>query len=334
MISIIVPVYNVEKYLCKCLDSLLHQIYQDFEVIMVDDGSQDSSGKICDKYAENYSHFQVIHKKNNGLGMARNTGMEYATGEYILFIDSDDYLDDDFLVKIYDTLKSNNCDTCKTCFRRINEKGIKSIENQILNEVIYKDEDITKKLLPRMIGSSPTIKDAIPMSVCCTIYSMDIIRKYELKFVSEREWISEDILFNIQYYSVAQKVILSNYIGYNYRVNMNSLTTTYKKNRFEKSILMYLKEQELLKNMGLLETCQYRLDRQFFIYTKMSLEQMKNSELSKRNKINEIKYICNSEILRNIIKEYPIQKLGIKHKIFLYMLKNKMTYFLYLLMCK
>ena len=112
MISIIVPVYNVEKYLCKCLDSLLHQIYQDFEVLMVDDGSQDSSGKICDKYAENYSHFQVIHKKNTGLGMARNTGMEYATGEYILFIDSDDYLDDDFLVKIYDTLKSNYCDTC------------------------------------------------------------------------------------------------------------------------------------------------------------------------------------------------------------------------------
>lgn len=104
LISIIVPVYNVEKYLRHCLDSLLKQTYKNIEVIMIDDGSKDSSGQICDEYANKHENFCVIHKKNAGLGMARNTGLEYVHGEYITFLDSDDYLESaalNFYIEIF-----------------------------------------------------------------------------------------------------------------------------------------------------------------------------------------------------------------------------------------
>ena len=89
-ISIIIPVYNVEKYLRECLDSILAQSYKDFEIILADDGSTDSSGNICDEYSMKYENIKVLHKNNNGLSSARNAGLDIAQGEYILFIDSDD----------------------------------------------------------------------------------------------------------------------------------------------------------------------------------------------------------------------------------------------------
>ncbi len=109
--SIIVPVYNVEKYLPKCLDSLINQNFSDYEIIIVDDGSPDGSGKIADAYAEKYSSLiSVIHQKNKGLGGARNTGIDKAKGEYLCFIDSDDWVADNFLTRLDEELNKNDLD--------------------------------------------------------------------------------------------------------------------------------------------------------------------------------------------------------------------------------
>lgn len=97
LVSVILPVYNVEKYLIKCLDSVIRQTYQKLEIILVDDGSTDSSGKICDDYANKDGRIKIFHKKNGGLSDARNYGIERSTGEYLAFIDSDDYVDDDYI---------------------------------------------------------------------------------------------------------------------------------------------------------------------------------------------------------------------------------------------
>ena len=95
VISVIVPIYNTEKYLAKCLDSLINQTFQSLEIILIDDGSIDNSGKICDEYALNDDRIKVIHKENGGVSSARNAGLDLATGSYIAFVDPDDYIDPD-----------------------------------------------------------------------------------------------------------------------------------------------------------------------------------------------------------------------------------------------
>ena len=119
--SIVIPVYNVEKYLNECVDSILSQSFKDFELILVDDGAKDSSGKICDEYAEKDNRVKVIHKENGGLSDARNVGTAQASGEYIVYVDSDDYIDgDDFLEKIYEKAQ-NGADIICYKFRKYYE---------------------------------------------------------------------------------------------------------------------------------------------------------------------------------------------------------------------
>lgn len=120
--SIIVPVYNVENYLKRCLDSIKAQTYADYEAILIDDGSLDESGSICDAYVEQDNRFKVIHKENGGLAAARNTGLAAAVGKYIVFLDSDDDLEKEALAKIRETMNNGCYDIGSFAARRIDEK--------------------------------------------------------------------------------------------------------------------------------------------------------------------------------------------------------------------
>lgn len=110
LISIVVPVYNVENYLDRCVKSIIAQVYTNIEIILVDDGSSDNSGKICEKWKEKDKRIIVIHKKNGGLSSARNAGIEIAKGKYIAFVDSDDYISKNMYSELYRVLKQNNSD--------------------------------------------------------------------------------------------------------------------------------------------------------------------------------------------------------------------------------
>ena len=142
-ISIIVPVYNVEQYINRCIDSLLGQTLKDIEIILVDDGSPDQCPQICDEYARKDSRIKVIHKKNNGLGYARNSGLELATGEYIAFVDSDDYVNINMYEKLYNETINNNFDIVycgfivenkdKSTYEEKKKDRILQTRNEILN---------------------------------------------------------------------------------------------------------------------------------------------------------------------------------------------------------
>lgn len=122
-ISIIVPVYKVEQYINKCVDSILNQTFKDFEVILIDDGSPDNCGKICDEYANKDERIKVIHKKNGGLSSARNAGLDIAKGEYIGFVDSDDYIEPDMYEILYNLSENNECDivSCSSIIHYMDE---------------------------------------------------------------------------------------------------------------------------------------------------------------------------------------------------------------------
>lgn len=124
LLSIIVPVYNVEKYLCKCVDSLLAQDLspEEYEIILVDDGSTDQGGEICDAYAMNHSNVIVIHQKNGGLSAARNSGIDVAKGKYIQFVDSDDYLEPNVLKSLVEKMESDELDVLRFNYRNVNEQ--------------------------------------------------------------------------------------------------------------------------------------------------------------------------------------------------------------------
>ena len=119
MISVIVPVYNVEEYLPTCIESILNQTYKDLEILLIDDGSTDNSGKICDEYAKQDNRCIVIHQQNKGLSGARNTGLDHATGEYISFIDGDDYIHPQMLEILYETLHKKDYDFSMVTFKQV-----------------------------------------------------------------------------------------------------------------------------------------------------------------------------------------------------------------------
>ena len=137
LISVVVPIYNVEQYLERCINSILHQTYQNLEIILVDDGSPDNSGAICDSYSSLDQRIKVIHKRNGGLSDARNVGLDMAGGEFIAFVDSDDALMPEMIEKLYQRIDKDRSDMAFCGYRQVNQNG------DILSEVVLPDNVLT-----------------------------------------------------------------------------------------------------------------------------------------------------------------------------------------------
>lgn len=328
-ISVIIPVYNVENYLRQCVDSVIEQTYLNIEIILVDDGSKDTSGDICNEYASKYDFIITIHKKNEGLGMARNTGMEHMTGKYVTFVDSDDWIDKDLLKTLYNNLILKKVDFCKSGFKRIKNDGTVVSITQYKNE-FFNGEFARKNLLSRMIGSSPSKHDSIEMCVCGVLYDADIIRSHHLRFPSEREMISEDLVFNIDYMQFVNGACTIDVLGYKYRINDNSLTKSYRTDRYKACAYFYTEIEKKLKELEYDNNVMLRLKRMFFIYVRMCIHQETHiiSKLSQKENRNNIKNICRDPLLNEIIKSYPIYKLGVGQLLFLWFIKLKAAYLL------
>lgn len=189
-VSIIVPVYNVEKYLQRCIESILTQTETDFELLLIDDGSKDKSGLICDEYAQKDERVNVIHKENGGVSSARNLGIEKANGEWICFIDADDYVRQDFLSDIQQYL-FNDVDIVHWGFCYDNCGMI--VEKPIVNKTnIMNMEEVCKK-------------DLFHGYVWSYLFKRDIIEKNRIKFHTDLKY-AEDWLFILTYYTKAHKM--------------------------------------------------------------------------------------------------------------------------------
>lgn len=186
--SIICPVYNCEQYIEKCIQSIIDQTYSEWELIIVDDGSTDGSGLICDRYADKYDKIKVIHQKNGGISCARNVGLQYAIGEYIFFIDADDYFEEEFL-NIF-VHQDEKYDYVAGGYIQKNILNGNSVKNIPKKSVWYKQE--LKK-------NYKNEKETLPLTfVWGKRYKRNIINKYNLKF-DETVSLGEDIRFNLEY---------------------------------------------------------------------------------------------------------------------------------------
>ena len=328
LISIVIPIYNVEKYLEKCLSTVVNQTYENLEIILVDDGSVDNSGKICDKYKEKDLRIKVIHKENGGLSDARNVGIKVATGKYIAFLDADDYVALNMYEKLYNIVKKEKAEIGISGYSRIDENN-KETQYPLDAEKYPKDRNI----LCNMIGTLPTeAKDInIGMSVWKCLYNLDIIKENKLFFKSEKVYISEDIIFQIEYFGYVNKVGLVRDPLYKYRYHENSLSIKYKEDRFEKQKVLYLKEKDMLEKKGWLNAeVRDRLNRTFLMKTKACIKsEVLGNKGTKKNRLENISNILNDELLTKVIEQYPIKKINFKLKIYILMIKFKLGKLLY-----
>lgn len=327
LVTVIVPIYNVEDYLEECINSILAQTYNNLEIILVDDGSTDNSPKICDRYKLKDNRIKVVHKKNEGLGYARNSGMKVATGEFVTFVDSDDYCENKMIENLVAPIIELGADTVIGGFKRVNnEKKIIYIEKY--KKKMY-DQDVYTNFFSKMLGSMPNSHDSIRMSVWNSLYSLSIIKGNSIKFPSERKLISEDLVFDEQYYSYSKKVYLTDSTDYCYRLNESSLTQTYKKNRIDTTCALYEYMENIVANKNVTNGI-LRLQKQFLINLRMCISQ-ENKKISKHNfgiQKKNIKHICNNKTVRYVVKEYPYEKLGFKQKIFFKLVKSKRVFLL------
>lgn len=220
IISIIVPIYNVERYLSRCIESILNQSFKEFELILVDDGSPDNSGEICDIYASKDDRVKVIHKKNGGVSSARNVGVSVANGEYIGFVDPDDYIDKEMYCKLYRLCIDNDSDIAICRFNRdINGKlqNIESAEEIIELNNIEAMNELFKGILYRF-------------SLCNKLFSKTCFNN--VSFPEGR--IHEDLSTTYKLFVNSRKAIYINYCGYIYVRRENSiLTSTYSEKRLQ-----------------------------------------------------------------------------------------------------
>lgn len=247
--SIIVPIYNVEPYLRECIDSVLVQTFQDFELILVDDGSPDGSPAICDEYADKDIRIQVIHKKNGGLSDARNAGLDYASGEYIYFLDADDSILPDLLEKTVVEM-SEGADMVVFGFQNQYETHTALPEVRAQSGIYTMESEadrlgfIQKNLLPHKIG----------WEAWSRIFRRDLIEQYELRFADNRKIFAEDMYFNLCYCAHASKIVCLDTVLYNYRMREDSIMGVQKRrnnigriNELGKAVLSYYSQFEECK---------------------------------------------------------------------------------------
>ena len=331
-VSIIVPIYNVEKYLDRCMQSLINQTLQDIEIIMVDDGSPDNCPRMCDEYAAKDKRIKVIHKQNAGLGMARNSGLEIATGEYVTFVDSDDFIDLKTCEVIYKKAMENDLDICYYEHCRYTTNG-KIIYKPICDRELYftTKEEVNYFLL-NIIGLSPTsntlgLKKKFSMSVCMAFYKLDKLQSSGVRFVSERTIAAEDLVFHIDYLPMVHRIAYTPQMLYYYYVNINSISTTWHSNQYDKMILLLAYVKKKLESLFLYyeyegNFCSLILWAYKIFVRFISID----NSLPVVNRKKKLQKLFDDNLLKDLYKSKYISRYPVRERLFIGCMKYKFTY--------
>lgn len=332
-VSVIVPVYNVEKYLLRCVQSILSQSYKKLEIILVDDGSRDSSARICDQLAGQDNRIKVIHQENQGLGGARNTGLRNATGEFVTFIDSDDYIGITHIEKLYNSAVKTSADVAVGFYVSVDENGKIARKKNFLKIGEYEREAVFNELLLPMIGTKENHHSdtAVEPSCCMNLYRLAMIKNNNICFESTKEIIAEDQFFNIDCFVYAQKVVVTEVDDYYYYVNLQSMTRKYDQERFNRTVNYYHTLKRKVDRYGLLELAERRIDRSFLMKTRIALRLIAYSDMGFVNKVSKIGSILDHDLLVMVLKEYPIHTYPVMMRVLSQLMRRKCSFGVYVL---
>ncbi|NIK78208.1 glycosyltransferase EpsJ [Paenibacillus castaneae] len=295
-ISVVVPMYKAEKYLHSCIASILKQTFQNFEILLVNDGSPDKCGEIADEYCNQDSRIKVFHKQNGGISSARNAGIDAATGEYIVFIDSDDQISDNYLQRLYFTAKNNNCDAVVCGYREV------ATDKQVVPG--FKLHQIRNG--KEFVLSSTHVHSR--NDLCFTwriLFRLDMIKKNNIRF-NENLFVGEDTIFNLEYFLEAERMYCIPDALYYYTVNNpNSIMKTlYKPNLESSLILQYGIRKQLSEKFGLMDNNSYRGDMAYYYITSIYRMLVRNLISSpETDKMTGLARILNYEMFTDSFNE-------------------------------
>lgn len=313
--SVILPIYNVAPYLDHCIRSVLEQKFTDYELILVDDGSNDSCPEICDRYAEEYAHIRVIHKANGGLSSARNAGLEIARGEYIWWVDSDDWITQNALQVLY-RVSADRPDMIKFPYFRAGEQ-ISCVSCNVRAGIYQTAEEL------QQLQSQAFYKPGrLSLSAWSLVYKASFLRGNQLCFVSERIVGSEDYLHNLEAFSVAKRVRVTDVPLYYYRMREGSLTKRYRNNLAGQYAELYSRLCESFQKKGILDRFEEKICF-FYVWhlvhgTYLAHEYRTMEGHPIRQGRKNVRKVFASDVFRHAIKNCEKNRLHWKQKIQLY----------------
>lgn len=309
-ISIIVPIYNAKQYLAKCIESILNQTYQNIEVILVNDGSKDNSLEICKEYAARDSRIIVIDKQNAGVALARNTGLQVATGKYIGFVDPDDWLELDMYEKLHEGIKKSSYPICLCNYFKDTKK--RSIPKKFaFKETQLDAEMVRKKVIPDMIGMDELTSKYVNIMGCVWrgLYERQFIEENNLHFEAGIT-IMEDLVFMVQALLKSEGVQIESGVYYHYVQNPKSVLHSYNKKIWEDQMRVHDLLEKSVREAGMEEEVRNRLDLRYIGMVLVALRNetfVKNNQELKERFVN-IKEICTDEKLKVVLERVkPIQ---------------------------
>lgn len=312
-VTVIVPIYNMEKYLVRCIESLLNQTLKEIEILLINDGSKDKSGDICDEYTLKYKNIKVIHQINKGLSGARNAGIKIAKGEYIGFVDSDDYIEKDMFELLYKKAKEFNCEIACCGTKVIYENGEENI--------------ISEKGIERVFTSSEAL-DVYLFSKSIDVISCNKIYKKELFNITlfPEKKIYEDMATIYKYIINSRKIYFNSKPKYNYYKRKNSISNTFFNEKtfdlieYCDELCNYIEENyPTLKNYKIGQIQWY-----IVVINKMIIGNKINKEIVKNVKYkikNNFFNILNCPYL-NLIRKLQILCLGVNFILYKFLYKN------------
>lgn len=309
-VSIVVPIYNGEKYIDNCINNIKRQTYQEFELILVDDGSTDNTAKICDSYAEDDKRIKVIHQKNKGLSAARNAGTRSALGEYLVYVDVDDDITNSLLEDNVLLAVKNDADVVMYNFWYYNVDTKEKKENLIGEGFVGNSEEFFKnfliKALSHEVFNAPWNK----------LYKLSFLRDNNLKFFEEYP-IYEDIIFGTKMFQFAEKIVVNDNMYYVYYVRSSgSLITKYVDGYFKSVSKFYSNALDYCSKYQENEEQKKKFAGLYVRLVTTNLKQIScNDKLDKEQKQELISNICNDELFRSALKTADLgpRKMFVKH---------------------
>lgn len=329
LFSVIVPIYNIEKYIRKCIDSVLVQSFADFELILVDDGSPDNCGKICDEYEKKDARIKVIHKKNGGLVSARQAGIKVASGDYIFHLDGDDAILPDALESAYKIVCDTNADivsfSYKTCINDIIGEEVEDI----ISEGIYNKQEIEKNILPHLLSDDNM--NHIFYFLWGKVIKRELATKHQFN-VNTAISLGEDLSCIVPCFLEAQKVYMSKKPIYLYTIRNDSISTDFKTNQISQiaDVITGLRNLNMEKPKDFDEQIsRYSCFMCFAILAAAA-------EGNHFNSIKKLKELILNSLHKDEIKKAHFTNISLKSKIAIYLMKKqhiRLTFY-FLFFCK